>query len=226
MKSSDARIRASRPLALGLVAVAIAAAACGSSSSTSSSPSASAPAAPTTTASSSAGPSGSATPHNVTLTVTGKDTNLTLAPATVQALTNAAVQVSPVAPASAVSSGGVNFPITGGTLTQASLRGTVNHSGGLRFTHAGKTVTASNFVLNTGQGVLSATVQGKQVPLLAVNLTHLVRTTSGSQITASGITSTLIPSAAVLLNGQLATTVFTQGLPIGTLTAYLTGKPA
>lgn len=227
--SSDGRLRAPRPVVLSLVAVAVTAAACGSSSSTPSSPastSASAAASPTTTVSSSARPTGSATAQNVTLTVTGKDTNLTLASATVQALKNAAVQVSPVAPASAATSGGVNFPITGGTLSQVGLKGTINHSGGLAFTHAGKTVTATNFVLNTTQSTLSATVQGKQVPLLAVNLTHLVRTTSGSEIIASGITSTLIPSAAVLLNGQLATTIYTQGMPIGTLTAYLTGKPA
>src|SRR5512142_1486219 len=133
MKPSVAGVRAPCPLTLGLVAVAVAAAACGGSPSISSSPSASAPAAPTTTVSLSVGPSVSATPPNVTLTVTGKDTNLTFTPATAQALTNAGVQVRPVAPASAAPSGGVNFPITGGVLTQASLQGTVNHSGGLAF---------------------------------------------------------------------------------------------
>jgi hypothetical protein len=30
----------------------------------------------------------------------------------------------------------------------------------------------------------------------------------------------------VFLDGKLATKVFTKGLPIGTLTTYLTGKPA
>ena len=228
MKScASTRIQVPRSLALGLVAVAVAASGCGSSSSKSSSP-ATTPASksPTMTASSSARPSGSASAQNVTLALTGKDTNLRLASATVQALKTAAVQVGPAAPATAPSSGGVNFPVTGGTLTQVSMRGTVHHSGGLKFTHAGKTVTALNFVLNTNQGILSATVLGHQTPLLAVNLTHLVRTTSGSEIIASGITSTLVPSAAVFLDGKLATTVFTKGLPIGTLTTYLTGKPA
>ena len=222
---ADTRRRAPRPLALGLVAVAVAASACGGGSSKSSSP-ATTPAlkSPTMTASS-ARASGTST-QNVTVTLTGKDTNLTLAPATVQALQAAAVQVGPVAPATAASSGGVNLPVTGGTLTQVSMRGTIDHSGGLKFTHAGKTATASNFVLNTNQGILSATVQGHHVPLLAVDLTHLVRTTSGSEIVASGITSTLVASAAVLLDGKLATTVFTKGLPIGSLTTYLTGKPA
>ena len=227
MKSvAGTRLRAPRPLALGLVAVAVAASACGSSSSKSSSP-ATTPAAksPMMTASS-ARPSGSASAQNVTLTLTGKDTNLTLTAATAQALTTAGVHVGPAAPATAASPAAVTFPVTGGTLTQVSMRGTINHSGGLKFTRAGKTVTASNFVLNTNQSILSATVLGHQTPLLAVNLTHLVRTTSGSEIIASGITSTLIPSAAVFLDGALATTVFTEGLPIGTLTTYLTGKPA
>jgi hypothetical protein len=34
-----------------------------------------------------------------------------------------------------------------GTLTQAGLKGTINHSSGLTFTHSGKTATATNFVL-------------------------------------------------------------------------------
>ena len=228
MKSvAGTRLRAPRPLALGLVAVAVAASACGSSSSkSSSSPATTAAAKSPTMTASSARPSGSASAQNVTLTLTGKDTNLTLTAATAQALTTAAVHVGPVAPATAASPAAVTFPVTGGTLTQVSMRGTINHSGGLKFTHAGKTVTASNFVLNTNQGILFATVLGHQAPLLAVSLTHMVRTTSGSEIIGSGITSTLIPSAAVFLNGTLATTVFTKGLPIGTLTTYLTGKSA
>jgi hypothetical protein len=219
-------LRAPRPFALGFVAVALAASACGSSSSKSSSPATTAAAKTPTMTASSARPSGSASAQNVTLTLTGKDTNLTLAAATAQALTTAGVHVGPAAPAAAASPVAVTFPVTGGTLTQVGLRGTINHSGGLTLTHGETTVTASNPVLNTTQGILSATVQGKQVPLLAVSLTHLVRTTSGSEIIGSGITSTLIPSAAVFLNGTLATTVFTKGLPIGTLTTYLTGKPA
>jgi hypothetical protein len=227
----DVRRRTDRLFALGLVALAVTATACGSSSSTSPSPastsqSASATGSATSTTSSSAPPTGSASPQNVTLTLTGKNTNLTLAAATVQALTTADVQISPVAPATAPSPGMFSLPVSGGTLTQVGLKGTVNHSGGVQFTHAGKTVTASNFVLNTVRSTLFATVQGSQIPLLAVDLTHLVRTSSGSEIIASGISSTLIPSAAVLLNGQLATTVYTQGMPIGALTAYLTGKPA
>ena len=210
------------PFILGLAAVTLAAAACSSSSSTSTA-SKSPSATPSPTVSSTASPSTSAAAQ---ITVTGKNTDLTLDASTATALKNAGVQVSPVSPATATSSGAVSFPITGGTLTQAGLKGQITHSGGLKFTHSGKTVTATDFVLNTTQGTLSATVNGKHVTLLAVSLTAMARTTSGSEIVASGITSTITTSAAVLLDARLVVKVFTKGLPIGTLTAYITGKTA
>ena len=87
-------------------------------------------------------------------------------------------------------------------------------------------MTATNPVLNTTLGTLSATVNGKRVPLLAVDLTKMVRTTSGSEVIARGITSTINTAAAVLLDAKLVVKVFTKGLPIGALTVYVTGKPA
>ncbi len=214
-----------RPLVVGLVTVAVAVAGCSSSTTSSTaSKSPTAKASPTATAHPMASPSVSATAQ--TITVTGKNTILVLTASTAQALKNAGVAVSPVSPATTASSGGISFPITGGTLTQAGLKGTISHSGGLKFTHSGKTATATNFVLNTTTGILSATVSGKQVPLLAVNLSKMARTTSGSEIVASGITSTIETSAAVLLDARLVVKVFTKGLPIGALTVYVTGKSA
>ena len=213
-----------RPLVFGVAALSVAAAAACSSSTSSSTASKSPSASPTATASPAASPSGSASAQ--TITVTGKNTVLVLDASTAQALKNAGVQVSPVSPATAASSGGISFPITGGTLTQAGLKGTITHSGGLTFTHSGKTVTATNFVLNTTQGILSATVSGKQIPLLAVNLSKMARTTSGSEIAATGITSTINTATAVLLDAKLVVKVFTKGLPIGALSVYVTGKPA
>ena len=180
----------------------------------------------TTSPSTMSSSSGSASASISTITVSGKNTVLALAPATAQALKAAAVQVTPVAPATAGSSGGISFPITGGTLTTSGLKGKVTHSGGLKFTHAGKSVTATNLVLNTTLGTVSATVNGKQVPLLAVDLSKMARTTSGSEIVASGITSTINTAAAVLLDAKLVVKVFTKGLPIGALTVYVTGNPA
>ena len=213
-----------RPFVFGVAALTVAAAAACSSSTSSSTASKSPSASPKATASPMASASGSASAQ--TITVTGKNTVLVLDASTAQALKTAGVQVSAVAPATAASSGGISFPITGGTLTQAGLKGTISHSGGLSFTHSGKTVTATNFVLNTTQGILSATVSGKQVPVLAVNLSKMARTTSGSEIVATGITSTINTSAAVLLDAKLVVKVFTPGLPIGALAVYVTGKPA
>ena len=213
-----------RPFVFGVAVLTVAAAAGCSSSTSSGTASKSPSASPTATASPAASPIGSASAQ--TITVTGKNTILVLDASTAQALKTAGVQVSAVAPATAASSGGISFPITGGTLTQAGLKGTINHSGGLTFTHSGKTVTATNFVLNTSQGILSATVSGKQVPLLAVNLSKMARTTSGSEIVATGITSTINTATAVLLDAKLVVKVFTKGLPIGALTVYATGTPA
>ena len=215
---------ARRPFVFGVAAFTVAAAAACSSSTSSSTASKSPSASPTATASPAASPSGSASAQ--TITVTGKNTILVLDASTAQALKTAGVQVSPVAPATAASSGGISFPITGGTLTQAGLKGTITHSGGLKFTHSGKTVTATNFVLNTTQGTLSATVSGKQIPLLAVSLSKMARTTSGSEIVATGITSTINTATAVLLDAKLVVKVFTPGLPIGALSVYVAGKPA
>jgi hypothetical protein len=49
---------------------------------------------------------------------------------------------------------------------------------------------------------------------------------SSDLIVATGITSTINTSTAVLLDAKLAVKVFTKGLPIGALTVYVTGKPA
>jgi hypothetical protein len=145
---------------------------------------------------------------------------------TVQALKNAGVKVSPVSPATVTSTGAFSFPVTSGTLTRAGLKGQITHSGGLKFTHSGKTVTATDFVLSTTRDVLSATVNGKSVPLLTVSLAKMIGTPFGGEIVASGITSTISASAAVLLDARLIVKVFSKGLPVGALTANITGKPA
>ena len=188
-------------------------------------------------------PSSSSTPRPnpmataKTISVSGKNTVLRLDASTLQALKNAGIRVNSVPPATVTSngaplpasakpSGAFSFPAISGTLTQAGLKGQITHTGGLQFTHSGKTVTATDFVLSTTRGVLSATVNGKSIPLFAVSLAKMVRVPFGGEIVASGITSTITASAAVLLNARLAVKVFSKGLPAGTLTAYVTGKPA
>jgi hypothetical protein len=208
-------------LMLALLLVAGVAAGCSSSKSS---------ATKSSTTSSSSATSGSSTTARsaanlAKITLTGKNTNLVLGAATKQALTGAGITIAPVAPAAAASTG-ITFPITGGTLTKALLLGAIRHSGGLSFTHAGKTVTATSLNINTLSRTLTAMVNGRRVPLLAVDFTHMARTTSGSEIIASGITTSLNASGAVLLDHGLVTTVFTRGMAIGTVTVYVTGTPS
>ena len=108
---------ARRPLVLGVAALTVAGAAACISSTSSSTASKSPSASPTATASPAASASGLASAQ--TITVTGKNTVLVLDASTAQALNTAGVQISPVSPATVASSGGISFPITGGTLTQA-----------------------------------------------------------------------------------------------------------
>ena len=208
-----------RALALASVGLVLATAAC-SSAGTSTTPSAGA--ASSATSRMSTLPSASVG----LLTATGKNTDLTLNASTVTALKNAGVQVAPVAPATTTSSGATSFPITGGTLARSDLKGRLEHSGGVTFSHSGRSLTATSFVLSTTTGLLTAEVDGKRVPLLDVDVSRLTRTTSGSAFVASGMTSTLNRAAAVLLDGKLLVTAFKQGLPVGTLTANVTTSPA
>ena len=97
----------------------------------------------------------------------GGTTTLKLDAAVAKALTGAGVRVSPVAPAR----GGVNFPITGGTLDSGNPRGTIEHSGGLRFSAGGKSLTARNFVVKLGKrSTLSGRVGNSRVTLLSLDL--------------------------------------------------------
>ncbi len=99
----------------------------------------------------------------------GGTTTLKLDAAVAKALTGAGVRVSPVAPAR----GGVNFPITGGTLDSGNPRGTIEHSGGLRFAAGGKSLTARNFVVKLGKrSTLSGRVGNSRVTLLTLDLSR------------------------------------------------------
>ena len=211
-----------RGLTLGSVGLVLVTAACSSAGTSSTTPTTRSASAPSMTTRPSTMPT--PTVSAVLLTVTGKNTELTLASATATALKNAGVKVAPAAPATAMSSGAISLPITGGTLTKAALKGRLEHSGGLTFSHSGRSVTVTNLVLSTTTGLLTGTVNGKKVPLLDVSFAKMSRTGSGSQVTLSGITSTLNAAAALLLDGKLLVTTFKKGQPIGTLTANVTSS--
>jgi hypothetical protein len=150
------------------------------------------------------------------LALTGEETVLTLDPGTADVLAKNKVEVAPVDPA-APSGDDIGFPITGGEVDSESLAGSIDHSGGLRFSAGGTAVEVTDFVADTETATLTATTSGAELPLLELDLGGLERSMAGETILASGIQATLTQAAADALNMAFGVDLFEQGLAIGEL---------
>jgi hypothetical protein len=129
------------------------------------------------------------------------------------------VQVSPVAPARAGASG-LTFPVTGGAVNPANLRGSVSHSGGIRFRAHGRSVVLRDprYTIRSGLATLSARVGGGRLTVLRLDLSKASVTAAGPlRKTASNVRATLTAIAARALNDAFATRLFKRGLAIGTV---------
>ena len=155
------------------------------------------------------------------LELNGEMTTLVLDPGTAKVLTDNKVKVAPVDPA-APDGDGIGFPITGGTVDSESLAGTIDHSGGLRFSAGGTNLEVTDFVVDTEAGTLTATAGGAEIPLLALDLSGLERSMDGQAIVASGITAALTADAAKALNDTFKVELFEEGLAIGDVTVTAT----
>lgn len=192
-----------------LAVVALGVAACGSSSSSSTTTSST----PTTT-----------TPASAPVAVAGRSTVVVVNPATAQALKQNAITVTPIAPASAKT--GLVFPVSGGQIVVASLAGTVDHTGGLSFSHSGKSVQLTSFIINTTTKQLTALAGGQRVPILNLDLAALKRASGpNSTVIAKNIKLTLTSQAATALNKGLGVSIFKAGLPLGVATLTVAVKP-
>ena len=112
------------------------------------------------------------------LELNGEMTTLVLDAGTAKVLTDNKVKVAPVDPA-APDGDGIGFPITGGTVDSESLAGTIDHSGGLRFSAGGTDLEVTDFVVDTEAGTLTATAGGAEIPLLSLDLSGLQRSMDG-----------------------------------------------
>jgi hypothetical protein len=155
------------------------------------------------------------------LELNGETTTLVLDPGTAKVLTDNEVEVAPVGQA-APDGDGIGFPITGGTVNSESLAGTIDHSGGLRFSAGGTNLEVTDFVVDTEAGTLTATAGGGQVPLLTLDLAGLERSMEDGSIVASGITAALTAEAAQALNDTFKVKLFEEGLAIGDVTVTAT----
>ena len=152
------------------------------------------------------------------LALTGGKTRLSLNANTAAALTGAGVTVAPASEASA-GSAGIAFPIQGGLINAKTLAGKITHSGGLTFTAGGKSLTIRDFTVNTSTKTLSAWVDelGARVAVLNVKLGKAKITATSKRLTITNIKTTLKQGVADALNGYFSTSLFSGGLPIGTV---------
>ena len=143
------------------------------------------------------------------LALTGGRTRLTLNPGTASA------------PASEAKAGsaGIAFPIQGGLINARTLAGKITHSGGLTFTAGGKSLTIRDFTVSTTKKTLTAWVDelGARVSVLDLRLGKAKVTATSKHVTITGIKVTLQQGVADALNGYFSTTLFSGGLPIGTV---------
>jgi len=158
-------------------------------------------------------------------TVTGKSTDVVVNPAVSAAFKHAGIAVTAIAPATAKTT--LLFPVSGGQIVVATLAGTVNHAGGLIFSHSGKSVTLSTFVINTNTKRLTANVRGRSQPIFDLNLASLKRASGPhGAVVASHIKLTVTSRAATALNRGLGVSTFKAGMNFGIATlvvAYARG---
>lgn len=203
------------PLAAVLGAAVLALGACGSSSkssSTSSTTSVSASSAGATTAAASA-----------PVAVVGKTTTVTVNPETAALLKQNDITMTAVAPAKA--STVLVFPVTGGHISVTTFAGAIDESGGITLAHAGRTVTLTNFVVDTETRTITASVSGQTVPVFDLNLASLARASGvGGTLVASNIKLLVTGEAASELNSLLGVTALKAGQEFGIATVALTIK--
>ena len=202
--------------AMGVTAAAVlSVAACGSSSSSSTTKTGTAANSSTTTAATSA-----------PATVVGRSTVLTVNPKITTKLKNAGITVAAVAPATTKTHKTVfAFPTTGGQIAIATVTGTVNDTGGLTFSHNGKSVKLTNFIVDTSTKQLTAEVNGKREPIFALNLASLKHVSAPhGTVVASNIKLTVTSQAANTLNTDLGVSTFTANQNFGIVTLTIAVK--
>lgn len=160
--------------------------------------------------------------------LSGVSTAVKLDANTATALQGLGVAVAPVGSATFdAPTSTVTFPITGGIAAihadlgfkPGYIEGSIVHQGsGLSFTKGSTTVTVSDFVVDPGDSILTATVGGTpSVPLLSLDGTNVKVSMDGSNVVLDGTVARLTDTAATALNGAFSTTAFKAGLALGTV---------
>jgi hypothetical protein len=179
----------------------------------------------------------STTPDTVTAipALTGVGTTLTLNAGTAAALTGLGVKVAPEGTATA-SGSSVTFPITSGYVEIHSnkhhrpgyIEGSIEHFGsGLTLTAGTTTVTLSDFVVDPGDSLLYASVNGvpDKAPLLQLDGRKVTVSKDGSgDVVLNGTVANLTSSAASALDSAFGTQAIKGGTPLGTVHLVAKGQ--
>lgn len=144
--------------------------------------------------------------------LTGTQTAVTLNTGTIAKLMGLGVTVAPVAPATGVmlaDGAAVAFPITGGNVTvypkghqPGYVTGSIKHSGGISLTVKSKVLKLTNFIIDPGKSMLSATINGAgdPTPVFFLDGSGLAITTVGKTYHLDGTKVELLPAAAGVID--------------------------
>jgi hypothetical protein len=174
-----------------------------------------------------------ATAHAAEHPITGGSTAVVLAPSVSRSLERAGIARRATAPAydkltvvNGVPTVVSTFPITGGTIDDVTLQGTVVQAGGTAYRNlvTRRTITVDDFIVETATGLLTARVNasGTRIPLYHLDPSASTTTVQGSTVTVSNIAVSLTDVGARTLNRALGTSVFTADTPQGTVSPSFT----
>lgn len=167
----------------------------------------------------------------------GKQTVVKLDAGTADALKSLGVSVAPTGSATFDSATGtVSFPITGGFAAIHSdksyqpgyIVGSVTHEGsGLKFSKGRQSIEVTDFMVDPGTSILTATSGGKpEIPLLFLDGTNVTVSQSGSDVVLQGTVAKLTSTGASALNSTFGVSAFKEGIPLGVVTLTATQAEA
>ena len=156
----------------------------------------------------------------------GKATNVTLDPNTAKALQTLGVAVAPVGSAKFdAATSTVSFPITGGFAAIHSdlgykpgyIAGQVIHeASGLKFSKGSKSIEVTDFVVDPGNSILTASSGGKSgIPLLFLDGSNVKVSMEGSDVVLQGTVAKLTAPGAAAMNATFGVSDFKEGLALG-----------
>jgi hypothetical protein len=153
--------------------------------------------------------------------ISGGNTSLKVDGGTAKALAANGVSVKALKPAK-VKGGSIDFPVTGGEISSDGAKGSIKHSGGLKFKAGGESLSAKSFVIELNKGKLTAKVGPARVPLLKLDTSKAKITRQGLDTELANVKGSLTTAAARALNATFDVRLFKSGIPVGKTTTIVT----